>query len=233
MYGYRWKGEEYVIEPHEAEVVKEIFSWYLDGRSASSIAKELEGRGVCTRRGNRFTKRVIHNILNQEAYTGQLVLQKTYRPAFGHRSVENKGQMSKYLVEQAHEAIVSQALFKAVQEEKRQRASRRRSKHEGVGLFQGRVYCGQCQLDMIYSLEKKKDGARRIRYSCRTRAKSGVTACSNRTITEEAIVTQLQQQGISPQEIKRLAFNNRTKELIITYRDNQTGVIPLTERTRP
>lgn len=31
IFGYRWNGEEYVIEPHEASIVRQVFEWYMEG----------------------------------------------------------------------------------------------------------------------------------------------------------------------------------------------------------
>lgn len=67
IFGYRWNGDEYVIEPHEASIVRQVFEWYMEGLSAPKIAKRLDDRGERTRLGNRFTKRVIYNMFDQEA----------------------------------------------------------------------------------------------------------------------------------------------------------------------
>ena len=41
IYGYRWNGENYVIEPDEAKVVRQVFQWFLDGDNAPMITKKL------------------------------------------------------------------------------------------------------------------------------------------------------------------------------------------------
>ena len=118
MYGYRFKETSYEIEPREAEVVKQIYSWYLDGLTPTLIARKLNEKGLTTRKGNQFTRSIIHRILGQEAYTGKLILQKTYHVGEKGRSVVNNGEKTKYIVENAHEAIISQEIFDKVQQEK-------------------------------------------------------------------------------------------------------------------
>ncbi|MBF0847782.1 recombinase family protein, partial [Streptococcus danieliae] len=57
-----------------------------------------------------------HRVLGQEAYTGKLILQKTYMKKEKGRSVLNKGEKAKYIVENAHESIISQEMFYKAQE---------------------------------------------------------------------------------------------------------------------
>lgn len=111
IYAYRWNGEEYVIEAHEAEVVRQVFDWYMLGLSIPKIAKRLNDLGKRTRQGHRFTKSSLYKFFEQEAYYGHLVLQKTYRVPFGNRSIKNKGEKTRYLVDNAHEPIVSKSYF--------------------------------------------------------------------------------------------------------------------------
>lgn len=96
-----------MIESHEVSIVRQVFEWYMEGPSASKIAKSLDDRDDWTRLGNNFTKRVIYNLFDQEFYYGRLILQTTFRARFGTRSISNDGHMTKYIVEHAHEAIMT------------------------------------------------------------------------------------------------------------------------------
>lgn len=211
IFGYRWNGKEYVIEPHEASIVRQVFDWYMAGLSAPKIAKRLDDRGERTRKGNRFTKRVIYNMFDQEAYCGRLILQKTFRDKFGSRSVPNEGQMTKYIVEHAHEAIVAPEYFQEVNQEKKRRAKRRTSKHEAVAKLKGKVYCEHCGLDMLLTLEAKSNQEKRVRYYCRTRDAKGVEACLGRTITEKQLF-QAFGETLKTEDIHHIVFNSVTNE---------------------
>ena len=46
LYGYRWEGDERIIEPDEAEVVRFIFAEYLSGKSFREIATELDEKEI-------------------------------------------------------------------------------------------------------------------------------------------------------------------------------------------
>ena len=164
IFGYRWNGEEYVIEPNEACIVRQVFEWYMAGDSAPKIAKKLDDRGERTRLGNRFTKRVVYNMFDQEAYCGRLILQKTFRDYLGTRSIPNDGQMAKYIVENAHEAIVTPEYFQQINQEKKRRAKRRTSKHESIAKLNGKVCCDHCGLDMILTVATISNQEKRVRY---------------------------------------------------------------------
>lgn len=220
IFGYRWNGDEYVIEPHEASIVRQVFEWYMEGLSASKIAKRLDDRGERTRLGNRFTKRVIYNMFDQEAYCGRLILQKTFRDQFGSRSILNDGQMAKYIVENAHEAIVTPEYFQLVNQEKKRRARRRVSKHDALAKLQGKVYCEHCGLDMVLTLETKFNQEKRVRYYCRTRDAKGVETCLGRTVTEEQLF-QAFGESINTEDIHHISFNSVTNEAKVIYRNGE------------
>lgn len=220
IFGYRWNGDEYVIEPHEASIVRQVFEWYMEGLSAPKIAKRLDDRGERTRLGNRFTKRVIYNMFDQEAYCGRLILQKTFRDQFGSRSILNDGQMAKYIVENAHEAIVTPEYFQLVNQEKKRRARRRISKHDALAKLQGKVYCEHCGLDMVLTLETKFNQEKRVRYYCRTRDAKGVETCLGRTVTEEQLF-QAFGESINTEDIHHISFNSVTNEAKAIYRNGE------------
>ncbi|HGD4942539.1 TPA: recombinase family protein [Streptococcus agalactiae] len=220
IFGYRWNGDEYVIEPHEASIVRQVFEWYMEGLSAPKIAKRLDDRGERTRLGNRFTKRVIYNMFDQEAYCGRLILQKTFRDQFGSRSILNDGQMAKYIVENAHEAIVTPEYFQLVNQEKKRRARRRVSKHDALAKLQGKVYCEHCGLDMVLTLETKFNQEKRVRYYCRTRDAKGVETCLGRTVTEEQLF-QAFGESINTEDIHHISFNSVTNEAKAIYRNGE------------
>jgi len=61
----------------------------------------------------------INKLLSNEKYTGRVLLQKTVRT--GAIQIENDGLMERYLYTGFHEAIISDEMFMAVQQEKLKR----------------------------------------------------------------------------------------------------------------
>ena len=79
MLGYRYRNGTLVVEPDEAEIVRRIFREYLAGKGVEAIANGLNVDGIPTRYGNHWCKASVSGILRNYAYTGNLLLQKTFR----------------------------------------------------------------------------------------------------------------------------------------------------------
>ena len=73
-YGYVNINGEMVVVPKEAEIVKEIFAACLAGKSTYIIAKELNKKGIPSRRGGKWTGGTINGMLTNEKYIGAATL---------------------------------------------------------------------------------------------------------------------------------------------------------------
>lgn len=72
-YGFRYDGatRNLVVLPEEAEVVREIYRRYYDERvSMQVIADALNGRGVPTKLGKRWSKRQVFRAIHSPLYMG-------------------------------------------------------------------------------------------------------------------------------------------------------------------
>ena len=117
-YGYEVGSDgELAVNPDEAKVVCWIFEQYLAGNSLGKIAVGLEKQGIPSPTGKpRWNRETIDKLLSNEKYTGRVLLQKTI--STGAVQIENNGLMDRYLYTDAHEAIISDEMFMAVQQEK-------------------------------------------------------------------------------------------------------------------
>ena len=86
MLGYRrTKSGKLEIVPEEAEIVRMIFLYYLSGMGKLAIAKKLNEQQICTVRGCAWTTEDVRRTLRNEKYTGNLLLQKSFRKAILRR----------------------------------------------------------------------------------------------------------------------------------------------------
>ena len=109
------------VNPDEAQVVRWIFERYLAGDSLGKIAAGLERQGILSPTGKpRWNREAIDKLLSNEKYTGRVMLQKTI--STGAVQIENDGLMERYLYAGTHEAIISDEMFTAVQQEKLSRS---------------------------------------------------------------------------------------------------------------
>ncbi len=108
-----------MIVPEEAEIVKRIYREYLEGSSMLKIARGLEADAILNGAGNeKWHTSNINNILRNEKYIGDALLQKTYTVDFlTKKRVKNNGIVPQYYVEGNHEAIIPKDIFLRVQEE--------------------------------------------------------------------------------------------------------------------
>ncbi len=117
-YGYEVGSDgELVVNPDEAKVVCWIFEQYLAGDSLGKIAAGLERQGIPSPTGRpKWNREAIDKLLSNEKYTGRVLLQKTV--STGAVQIENNGLTERYLYTGSHEAIISDEMFIAVQQEK-------------------------------------------------------------------------------------------------------------------
>ena len=185
MLGYRYEDGTLVVEPTEAEIVCRIFTEYLGGSGMTAIAKRLNADGIPTRFGNDWGKTSIGKVLQNYAYTGNLLLQKYRRmDHLTKRDEPNNGELPKYHIADAHEAIISLRSFNAVQEEMKRRAEKHT--HPGVKHkeypFSGKITCAGC--GKHYRRKVKETGPVWI---CTTYNTYGKTACPSKAIPESVL----------------------------------------------
>ena len=147
-YGYDWDGEQMVINPEQAAVVKEIFAALLSGKGTHAIADDLNRRGIPTKRNGRWTATTIRGMLSNEKYVGDCLFQKTYSDSRFVRH-NNHGEQTQYMVKDHHEAIISREDFEAAHAFIHQRATEKgvvkgSDKYQNRYTFSGKIICGEC-----------------------------------------------------------------------------------------
>jgi DNA invertase Pin-like site-specific DNA recombinase len=217
-YGYRIvsgkPGELEIIES-EADVVRRIFSEYLDGKTPREIALGLNQDGVPPPRGDRWSASTIngnkkrhHGILVNELYAGQLVWNRVRMvkdPDTGRRISRPNPPEDWKRAEVHHLGIIGPEVFAAAQGRKQQRSHlaperQRKSKY----LLSGLLKCGYCGSGL--SVKDRDHG--RVRIHCSAMRESG--SCSNRKIfymdeIEKAVLAGLEQHLKAPHLLKEFA----------------------------
>ena len=185
MLGYRYDGEKFVIHPAEAELVRFVFRAYLDGMGRQLIANTLFEQGYKGRDGKPFNRGSVEKILRNYAYTGNLLLQKTYRENhITKRGRKNDGVLPMYHATDTHEAIIPLEMFTQVQEE----MARRREKFKGEGYlnrypFSQLLVCGVCGKHYV-----RKTCRTGFRWMCATYNNKGKKYCDSKMIPEDKLI---------------------------------------------
>lgn len=108
-YGYKHSEEGKLVPiPEEAEVVRMVYTWYSQGWSLRKISAQLQAQNIPSPRGKpQWGIETIRQILQNEKYLGNVLLQKTFAANFFTGSqAQNKGEHTKYLISQHHEPII-------------------------------------------------------------------------------------------------------------------------------
>ena len=190
IYGFRWNGERFIVEPEEAKIVKLIYENFLKGLSAEQTEVQLEEMGIKSYTGGRFSNTSIRAILRNEKYTGNMLLQKVFIPDhITHKTITNNGELPQYWVENSHEAIIDLDTFNKVQDEiaRRRELGAFANPAINTGYFTSKIKCGMCGRSFQRSSRSRKRDNSYKMWICANRRKC--QGCKNKDIPENVLRT--------------------------------------------
>ena len=185
VYGYHTKKRELTINETEAKVVRRIFEMYADGEGSQMIAKSLNDDGIPSPGGKQWRYGAVMEILKNEKYIGDLMLQKYYcEDHISKHSKRNNGELDRYYVKDHHEPIVSRELFDTVQSIIAKRVPRTLPYEYD---FKGMVFCDQCGCK--YYRKKVHTGtmSERFVWKCSTYSYKGKAYCGSKQIPDDVL----------------------------------------------
>lgn len=160
-YGYKKDPDEkghLIIDPEAAEVVREIFTLFAEGKGKQVIARILNERGVPNPteykrlhgmiRNKQSQSRTlwsyftISNILTNEVYIGNMIQGRTGVVSYKTQEKVAYPQEQWIVVKGTHEPIIDQALWDKVQALIAQKATPSPKREEGI--FAWKVRCINC-----------------------------------------------------------------------------------------
>ena len=197
MVGYR-KGNDGNPEiiPEEAEIIRNIYDWFLAGKTPREIIDLLITDGIQTKCGKqKWSVGTIQSILRNEKYCGDAILQKTVTiDCISKTHKKNTGEAPMYYVHNNHEAIVTREQFNKVQEELLRRNTIVPKNASKAISAQGRysryalteiMHCDECGSRYKRCTWAKK-GVRKIVWRCMSRIEHGTQYCKNSPSLEES-----------------------------------------------
>lgn len=216
MYG-KWLGYkkgkdgEPEIVPSEAKIVERVFDMFLAGSTPREIAETLIAEGVTVPGKNfKFSQQMIRNILQNERYCGDCILQKTVTvDPIAKKRKKNEGEAPMYIVENNHPPIISRETFNRAQEELSHRrviapksdktsitATGRYSRYALTEVMK----CGECG-SRYRRCTWTRNGKTKVVWRCVSRLDYGTKYCKESKTVEEtalqkAIVRALQKFNI-------------------------------------
>lgn len=172
---------ELVINKKEAQIVRKIFSLYLDGYGMHRIAKLLNEENIPTVTKAKWHDTTIKNILRNEKYKGTLLLQKYFHDGVNGQKKLNKGEYEQYIIEENHPPIISKEVWEQVQELLLLR-SHKQSANQRYALS-GKLKCQYCGT----TLKRQIGYKRKVFWICSKYIKEGKLACQGMRVPDEEV----------------------------------------------
>lgn len=155
----------FIINENEANIIRRIFNWYVEGKGFRSIFKMLDNEGIKNRNGKPFAMTTLKRIIRNEKYKGVVVANKRQKN-FDTKKVTLNDESQWIVHENAIPAIVSEELWNTANEilstKKRKRNDEGRDKEEIAGYFKGnhlysnKIFCGDCGATYWHVTYRKK-----------------------------------------------------------------------------
>ena len=188
------ENKRLIVVPEEAEIIKRIYREYLEGASMLKIKRGLEADGILNGAGNeKWHTSNINQILRNEKYIGDALLQKTYTTDFLTKTrVKNHGVVPQYYVENSHEAIIPREIFMQVQEELIQRRIVHTSPNgknrtfSCIHCFSNMIICGGCG-EVFRRVHWNNRGKKSVVWRCVSRLENTGLFCEARTVLESTL----------------------------------------------
>lgn len=184
LFGYNITANGIQVNEKEAAIVREIFTRFNGGESLSAISRDLNDRGCERTFGGTWCADRIRNLLSNEKYTGNALLQKQYRKNhIDKKLVPNRGELPMYYAEGTHEPIIDQAAFDKAQVRLNE-LSRQAEKREKPtrSTFSGLIRCGLCG-----STYKRVTCRGKHFWNCTTFQTKGKAECPAKKIPAETL----------------------------------------------
>ncbi len=205
--GYSVADTKLVVDPDEAQRVRQIFELYLEHQSLLAVVRELNSRGWRTkcwktrkgtvRGGRKFDKNSLYQLLTNVVYVGKVK----------YKDEVHKGE---------HEPIIDAEVFSRVQDllQRNGRTGGRAVRNKHNALLRGVVYCVACDCGMSHTFSAR--GTRQYRYYvCHRAQQRGWQVCPSPSIPagelERFVVDQIKCIGRDPLIIKETLAQARSQ----------------------
>ena len=217
-YGYiraKDNHRKLVVDEVAANTIRKIFDWAASGTSAHKIAKTLNMENIsapsvhkkCTKsKSGLWYASTVKRILENEIYLGNLVQGKT-------KSIEHKRQdapLGEWIrIDNAHEAIITSELFKAVQSKKSNSTKKVETNvttSRTPNIFKGKIYCVHCGRRM----ERKKNHEKYM-FRCTSNLKAP-GSCEGCNISEDNVRQAITDQLIQYRDVLTAQFKSLAAE---------------------
>lgn len=214
-YGYLKSPDDHhklIIDEEAAPVVRQVFKWFIEGKSVIGITKELNALGIPNPSTYKKLKgwnykhtsgknndglwcdSTVRRMLSNQMYIGNMVQGKNTIISYKIKQSKSIPKSDWIIVENTHEPIIDGETFDKAQSLFNRNTRTAPTKTE-VDLFSGFVKCADCHRAMSKKTNKHCYGTYKY-YRCVTSRKMDSGACSPHSIRldklEQAVLVTIQ-----------------------------------------
>ncbi|MDD3052358.1 MAG: recombinase family protein, partial [Candidatus Cloacimonetes bacterium] len=210
-YGYKLENKQLILISEEEDTIRLIFQLYIEGKGADAIGKILDSKGIKPKYSAKWNRSTIMTILSNYNYTGDLILQKTYRENhLSKRKIINSGELDRYAVRNNHQPIISKELFDEVQRIREKKSERIKSPSKKKHYpFQGMIRCGICGRAYTHKTTPHNEI-----WKCALSVTKGKEACNSKQVPHNIIV-EASKQILSMDQYNEACFNSKVSMIIV------------------
>ncbi len=183
--GYRRVGNTYVIEPEQAETVRMIYSWYLQGLGMRAImGKLIESKRKCANGLIKWDTTKVSRILHNATYKGYIGYNKSQINNYLEQKVIRNSEEDYILVKGDFEPIIPEDIWDACRDMRKSRsqtvpALQKAQKTRVIGItpssdvWTNKLRCECGSKFKRYKWREDKNKRRHFGYSCYSRFNNG------------------------------------------------------------
>ncbi|MFD5019973.1 recombinase family protein [Paenibacillus sp. NPDC058367] len=162
-FGYNVVDSRFVINEEEAEIVRKMVNWMLQGEGAHRVMRRLNDMGVKTKDGKSFTQLSVGKLMRRETIAGMFVYNRGYTLR-GKSLIRPEEEW--IVIENHHEPIIDKETFKRLQIAITARKTSGKQADNERWLLTGVVNCTHCGRPMFGRYRKKPSGKEYFHYVC-------------------------------------------------------------------
>ena len=182
--GYKRVGNTYVIDPEQAETVRMIYRWYLQGYGMRAImGKLIENKRKCANGLIKWDTVKVSRVLHNATYMGYIGYNKSYRNNFLDQKIIRNKEEEFVLVKGDFEPIIPEDVWYACRDLRMDRSTTVpalvKSKQKRIGVtpttdvWANKLRCACGSKFKRYKWRQDKDGQKHYGYSCYSRINNG------------------------------------------------------------
>lgn len=204
LLGYHQENGKLTIIEEEAEIVRQVFNWYIQGNGFRVIQQKLLDKGITSTTGTPFSLSTLKRMIKQEKYKGLLISGKR-RKNFETKQIEDVPESEWIVIHNGVPAIVSEEVWEKANQCLKERCIENGAEYaKARGAFKGnnyplsgKIFCGKCGKVYWHNCyTTKTNHLYRSVWQCSTYTSYGINpekGCQNRILHDEVIMCKLKE----------------------------------------